>query len=465
MRDYSRQRAFNQDKLSQAKVVVIGSGALTNYFCLYTSGLGIKNINIIDDSLCNNETNEFLLKECKGSKVKNLESKIKEINPEMNIQGINNFPLDFLIGNPDVLIDLSNNPETKKLCKEVGKNNRSIKKVISASSSENNGSIRIFFPERVKILKKKKKILHYKKEDFLLPQYKKLTQGNFSSGLISAVVLDEVRKSLIHLEGEHHLREKFDFSLFSKKRFNQGLHFNESQKNLSNLKVLVVGAGGIGTYVCLNLILMGIGRIDLYDGDIVEDHNLNRQVFYYNAINEKKSEVLSYRLNKIVGKKVIKSYPAYLKDTSKLSHYDAIFSCLDNWQYRFLLSDFAVDKKIPFINGSVTAFNAYADFYNCLSCKYDSKTLTENKYDENNHSGSCAYVANSNVVMTNAFVGALMASEIKSIAYPNLFPPLLKKEVLYSSQSEDYSKFTVTNSLLSCLCHKRKGGCKCHENT
>jgi len=463
MRSYSRQLIFDQDKLSNTKIAIVGAGALSNYLCLYLSGLGIKNICLVDDSPHKSDINEFLLRGFQDQKVYGLEKKVKEINPEIKIFAINSTLTDYLIGQPEVLIDLTNNPESKKKCKSISKNIKSLKKVISASTSENNGSIRVYNPTRAGplILKKKSNVLVLKKEDFSLGMYQNFTQGSFTSGLMAAIVLDEIRKSVLPLENEHPLKGKVDFSLYSKKRFNDSLRFDEKSENLSNLNVLVVGAGGIGTYVCLNLALMGVGNIDLYDGDIIEDHNLNRQVFYYDAIGKNKAEVLAGRLNKL-NKSCITPHSVYLKDVSKLKKYDAIFSCLDNWEHRFILSDYAVKNKIPFINGAVTTFKAYADFYTCLSCKHNVKNLLENEKYQG--AAGCVDVANSNVVMSNAFVGALMASEAKSIAFPEKYRPLYKKEVVYNSQSVDALRFVVSDPVMNCLCHKKDKGCDCHEN-
>jgi molybdopterin/thiamine biosynthesis adenylyltransferase len=467
MRDYSRQAIFDQEKLSSAKIMIIGAGALTNYLCLYLSGLGIKNTTVIDDSQYKSEPNEFLLKNFEGGKVKGLEKKIKDINQEIKFTGISNPLLDFLIGQPDVLIDLTNSPESKNKCKEISKKIYSIKKVISASSSENNGSLRVYTPQggNTLILKKDpSKVLFLEKDDFSLNNYKGLYQGSFTSGLIAAITLDEIRKTVMPLENEHPLMKKADFSLYSENRFNSGLKFDEKKEDLSKLNALVVGAGGIGTYVCLNLALMGVGNVDLYDGDVVENHNLNRQVFYYDKVGFKKADVLAERLNKLTSANIT-AHTSYLKDVSQLKKkYDLIFSCLDNWQYRFMLSDYAVRKRIPFINGSVTTFNAYADINNCLMCKHNSETLLEREKDLEQRAGSCSNVANSNVVMANAFIGALMASETKALAFPYKYKPLLKKQFSYNSQSVDSLKFNIRDPVLSCLCHKKNKGCECHEN-
>lgn len=472
MRNYNRQAVFNQEKLEEAKITIVGAGSLTNYLCLYLSGLGIRNVTVIDNTQYKNNDNEFLLKDFKGPNVEGLEKKIKEMNPDIKVTSINNPLSDFLIGHPDVLVDLTNNPESKKTCKQVAKSIKSIKKVISASSSENNGSIitydisnksngpLIFNPLSIEKGSKKPQVLTIKKDNFL-EEYKNFSQGSFTSGLVSAIVLDEIRKVVAPLDKEHPLEKRFDFSLYSQKRFNSGIKFDEKKEDLSKFNVLVVGAGGIGTYVCLNLSLMGVGNIELYDGDVIEDHNLNRQVFYYDAIGKKKAEVLAERLNKI--RRCINPHPSYLKDVSRLKKYDLIFSCLDNWEYRFMLNDYAVKNHIPFINGSVSTFDAYAEFCNCLSCKYNAEKKIESEKNLAPKAGSCSNIENSNVVMTNAFIGAIMAAEAKALIFPKKYQPLYKKELRYNSTSIDSLKFSTSDQVLSCLCDKKLKGCECHE--
>ncbi|MBM3200028.1 hypothetical protein FJZ53_03745 [Candidatus Woesearchaeota archaeon] len=466
MRDYSRQAVFDQEKLGNANVTIIGAGSITNYLCAYMSGLGIKNISVIDNSAYQNDPNEFLLKSFKGQKCDGLERKVKDMNDETKLVSVNSQILEFLVGKPDVLVDLTNNPISKTKCKDISKKIPCIKKTISASSSENNASVRIYAPKKngpLILQKTGPKIVGLPESDFSLGCYDGRTQGSFTSGLIAAVVLDEIRKTIIPLENEYPLKGNADFSMHSEKRFNSGIRFREEKDNLSGIKALVVGAGGIGTYVCLNLALMGVGNIDLYDGDTVEDHNLNRQIFYYGSVGKKKADVLSERINRMT-RECIRPYACFLKDTSKLKRYDVIFSCLDNWQYRFMLNDYAVKNRIPLINGSVTAFDAYADFYNCLSCKNDVQKLLAVEKSQAPQSGSCSNVVNSNVVMTNAFVGSLMASETKALAFPKKYAPLYKKQFSYNSKSADNLKFVMSDPMLNCLCHKKTKGCECHEN-
>ena len=71
-------------------------------------------------------------------------------------------------------------------------------------------------------------------------------------------------------------------------------------KKLKDKKVLVVGVGGVGGYVCEMLARSGIGEIGLIDFDIVEKTNINRQIIALNStIGQKKVDVMKQRLKDI----------------------------------------------------------------------------------------------------------------------------------------------------------------------
>ena len=52
------------------------------------------------------------------------------------------------------------------------------------------------------------------------------------------------------------------------------------QTKLSDARVALIGAGALGNHVCLGLIGLGIGTIKIYDFDVIESHNLNRQSLF-----------------------------------------------------------------------------------------------------------------------------------------------------------------------------------------
>lgn len=467
----SRQEAFNEEKLKEAKITIIGAGTTANYLSLYMLGLGIGNIRILSES--QNSEENFLIR----GENKSLEEKLREINRKPIIDVIKSGHEDYTIGEPDVLIDVTNNPTSKKLSKEFSKKIKNVKLAISTASSYDNCSIyqqkvqstspnlklsNIMFrsskPNTSSLANSKTSSLYTLEDYFLMNSYANKKQGSFTSGLIAAVALDEIRKTVAPMENETLLKSKLDFSLYKNKRFNEGLYFaNEKCDNLSGLKVLVVGAGGIGTYTCLNLALMGAGQIDIYDGDIIEPHNLNRQVLYYDAVGKKKAEILGERLEKITKKGTkINAYPIFLKSTNKIGKYDIIMSCLDNWKYRFMLSDYAKENNAYFVNSTVSAFSAIIEYDICLSCVPEAKSRRESE-EKKPSRASCSELANSNVVMPNAISGSLMAAEAKAFAYPSLYKKLNNYTINYDSKIiKDCERFRISGPY-KCKC---KGGIK-----
>ena len=71
------------------------------------------------------------------------------------------------------------------------------------------------------------------------------------------------------------------------------------QKKLLNSKVLIVGAGGLGSPIAIYLAALGVGKIGIIDKDNVEVSNLHRQILFENQdINKKKSELAKKKIKK-----------------------------------------------------------------------------------------------------------------------------------------------------------------------
>mgnify|MGYP006415325501 FL=1 len=365
-----------------------------------------------------------------------------------------------------------------------------------------------------------KKYVDKNMDNLLLEEYFGKKQGSYTSCVISALVADEIRKIVnpLFVESNKELLGRIDFSIYSDKLFKYSAHksnqsiksikLNQSNQKMINLlnkknktekkihkklknnklrknkfknnkfknskiknkKILVVGVGGIGTYVALNCALFGYGQIDIYDGDIEEDHNLNRQILFYNSIGLNKADSIKQKLQKINSFTQINSYPTYFGKNELIrgKKYDLIFSCVDNWSARKLISEYSVKTKTPLINGSVTTFDCELDFF------IPGKTLCHNCYNpysefieseiENNGSEESASCADRpvNVVMPNAFVGGLMSGigELVSTRNYKSLSAIINKKINYRSQKKDQYKFgfekeeRLCTSNCDCDCHK-----------
>lgn len=99
------------------------------------------------------------------------------------------------------------------------------------------------------------------------------------------------------------------FELFER---NRGLIPEEVQKRIQDVSLLIVGCG-LGSIIAELAVRTGFYRIELWDGDRVEIHNLNRQLFNVNDVGRNKAKVVAKRLIKINPEVHVKAFPKFLE--------------------------------------------------------------------------------------------------------------------------------------------------------
>ncbi len=129
----------------------------------------------------------------------------------------------------------------------------------------------------------------------------------------------------------------------------------EGQLRLKNAKVCVVGAGGLGSPIAMQLAAMGIGYIRIVDRDVVELSNLHRQILYTDDdIGYVKVERAARRLKEINPNIRVEPYAVSVNATTA---YDIIKGCdlvidgLDSIDARYALNDACINEGIPYIYG------------------------------------------------------------------------------------------------------------------
>ncbi|MFC1478909.1 ThiF family adenylyltransferase, partial [Candidatus Margulisiibacteriota bacterium] len=127
---------------------------------------------------------------------------------------------------------------------------------------------------------------------------------------------------------------------------------DEGQQKILNAKVLIIGAGGLGSPAALYLAASGIGTIGLADNDTVHLSNLQRQVIHYTSDIDK-SKVISAKekLEQLNPDVKITPHPVRVnKDniSSLIKDYDFVLDCTDNYTSKFLINDACVKAKKPF---------------------------------------------------------------------------------------------------------------------
>ena len=104
-----------------------------------------------------------------------------------------------------------------------------------------------------------------------------------------------------------------------------------NQDRLAGSRVLVAGAGGLGCFVAVELVVAGVGTVHVVDNDVVEEHNLNRQFLYRESdVGKYKARVAEERLGELNGDVNVKGFVASWEDLD-VEDYDVVFDCLDRW--------------------------------------------------------------------------------------------------------------------------------------
>lgn len=172
-------------------------------------------------------------------------------------------------------------------------------------------------------------------------------------------------------------------TLFSEnlQRYNRNILVPEvgekGQKKLSQAKVLVCGAGGLGSTVIANLASVGVGTIGVVDNDVVELSNLNRQYIHkFENIGAVKVESAKKWIREFNPETVVNTYSIRLDENNYheiVKDYDFLIDCFDSFKSKFLLNKIAVQTGKTLIHGGVTEFYGQATVIvpqktACLNC-------------------------------------------------------------------------------------------------
>ncbi len=142
----------------------------------------------------------------------------------------------------------------------------------------------------------------------------------------------------------------------------------EGQLKLKNAKVLVIGAGGLGSPILLYLTAAGIGTIGIIDFDNIEESNLQRQVLFSSAdVGKPKSYTAKEKLEKKNPFISITAYNEKLTPKNAISlfkKYDIIVDGTDNFSTRYLINDACVLTNKPLVYGAIHRFEGQVAVFN-----------------------------------------------------------------------------------------------------
>lgn len=135
----------------------------------------------------------------------------------------------------------------------------------------------------------------------------------------------------------------------------------KGQKKLSQAKIFVVGAGGLGSPVALYLAAAGIGTIGLIDSDVVDLSNLQRQILHHTP-DVGRSKVLSakekiYALNPEVKVETYEDRFTANNALELIKPYDIVIDGVDNFPSKFLINDACYFADKPLVHGGILRFD------------------------------------------------------------------------------------------------------------
>lgn len=144
------------------------------------------------------------------------------------------------------------------------------------------------------------------------------------------------------------------------------------QQKLKGARVLILGAGGLGSPVAAYLAAAGVGHIGIIDDDVVSLSNLQRQIIHdTNMVGNPKTQSAKTSLGRINPEVNITTHNTRLSENnaaSLLCDYDIIVDGSDSFSTRYILADHAEHLEVPMVmaavgrfDGSITVFKPYVD--------------------------------------------------------------------------------------------------------
>ncbi|HXA12196.1 MAG TPA: adenylyltransferase/sulfurtransferase MoeZ [Mycobacterium sp.] len=141
----------------------------------------------------------------------------------------------------------------------------------------------------------------------------------------------------------------------------------DGQKRLKNAKVLVIGAGGLGSPALLYLAAAGVGTIGIVEFDVVDESNLQRQIIHGQSdIGRSKGQSARDSISEINPLVEVRLHELRLEPTNAVDlfkQYDLILDGTDNFATRYLVNDAAVLAGKPYVWGSIYRFEGQVSVF------------------------------------------------------------------------------------------------------
>ncbi len=213
----------------------------------------------------------------------------------------------------------------------------------------------------------------------------------------------------------------------------------EGQEKLLAAKVLIIGAGGLGSPAAIYLAAAGVGQITLYDDDQVDLSNLQRQIAHYtDDIGMDKVISTQNTIKKINPEIQVFAYSERLVDeglADAVKQVDVVLDCSDNFTTRFAINRACVVHQKPLVSGAAIRFEGQVSVFSqdrenspCYNCLYNS---------EGEELQNCA--TNGVVSPVTGIVGSIQAMEAMKIIM-QIGRPLFGRLLLLDGLSMEWNE-------------------------
>ena len=226
------------------------------------------------------------------------------------------------------------------------------------------------------------------------------------------------------------------------------------QKRLKNAKVLVIGAGGLGSPALLYLAAAGVGTLGIAEFDTVDESNLQRQVIHgVSDIDKPKGQSAKESIAEINPYVEVVLHEERLDNDNVLSvfeGYDLIVDGTDNFATRYMVNDAAYFLKIPYVWGSIYRFDGQASVF--APSMGDDLPCYRCLYPEPPPPGMVPSCAEGGVLgVLCASIGAIQVNEaIKLLT--GIGDPIAGKLMIYDALEMEYRKLKVRKDPNCALC-------------
>ena len=216
----------------------------------------------------------------------------------------------------------------------------------------------------------------------------------------------------------------------------------EGQQKLLDAKVLLLGAGGLGSPAALYLGAAGVGTLGIVDNDVVDVSNLQRQVIHTtDRVGALKVDSAAEAINAInpdvnVVKHNVRLDASNIMDI--LPNYDIVVDGLDNFPTRYLLNDASVRLKIPVVSAAILGFDGQISVFApyegpCYRCLFREPPPAE-------LAPSCG--ANGVLGVLPGTVGLLQATEVIKLIIGQ-GDPLIGRLLLYDALGTTFTTVKI----------------------